>query len=169
MHREVTDFVSSAVATHRIKPISVLECGSRNINGTIKGLFSKSDIYVGVDAHEGGDVDKVALVHELPFGNETFDLVMSLEMLEHDPFYIESLTKMAKLVRKNGSLIITCAGPKRPEHNLQDSPIPGYYKNMDLATLTTIVLNQADWSFVHMEDDRKSNDLRALFHRKVKP
>ena len=83
--------------------VRVLDCGSLDVNGNIKDLFTNSE-YCGIDNHKGPNVlwniplhhirervlsrDPLFKFLDTP-GDEinTFDTVISCEMLEHAPFF----------------------------------------------------------------------------------
>ncbi len=124
MHPEVMSFVRCVAqqfpdhCTGR-----VLECGALNINGSPREIFPDCVEYVGVDVAEGAGVDIVGWVHELPV-LQPFDVVVSTEMLEHDPFVERSLRRMYDQLRQGGLLILTCAAPGRAEHGTAKN-LPG--------------------------------------------
>lgn len=97
---------------HKVK---VVDCGSLDVNGSIKELFTESD-YTGVDIVAGRNVDVVSHIKDLSFEDNSFDTVVSGEMLEHDGTWKESLQKMYDMCKSGGLLAITCAGEGRPEH-----------------------------------------------------
>lgn len=97
---------------HKVK---VIDCGSLDVNGSIKDIFTESD-YTGVDIVAGKNVDVVSFIKDLEYPDESFDTVVSGEMLEHDETWKESLQKMYDLCKKGGLVAITCAGEGRPEH-----------------------------------------------------
>jgi SAM-dependent methyltransferase len=115
----------------------VLECGSCNINGSVRSFFHDC-YYLGIDVVPGPDVDIVKKASEFK-SSELFDVVISCEMLEHDPQWPESLANMYRLLRSGGLMIVTCAAPGRPEHGTTrtspgDSPScqlwGDYYQNL---------------------------------------
>ena len=97
----------------------VLECGSLWVNGGIKDLFT-AGAYTGVDVIKGENVNVVCPVHLLEFPDKHFDTVISTEMLEHDMYWIGSISKMQRMVKPGGLLILTCAAPGRGEHGTAD-------------------------------------------------
>jgi SAM-dependent methyltransferase len=117
----------------------VLEIGSLNINGTVRQFFDTPQLYVGVDVAEGAGVDVVSLGHEYDT-KERFDCVISCECMEHNPYWSETFTNMARLCRPGGMVLMTCATTGRPEHGTprslpQDSPLTvaagwDYYRNL---------------------------------------
>lgn len=83
----------------------VLEVGSYNINGTIRDFFTGCD-YTGVDFRPGPLVDVVCLAHDMDFP-EPFDVVVSGQMLEHDPYWDRSINKMIDLLKPDGLLFLS--------------------------------------------------------------
>ncbi|HBB67279.1 MAG TPA: methyltransferase type 11 [Elusimicrobia bacterium] len=89
----------------------VLEVGSRNVNGGLRPLIEswRPAEYVGVDFIAGPGVDVVlgadALVDK--FGKESFDLVLSTEMLEHVRDWRKVISNLKNVCRENGVVLIT--------------------------------------------------------------
>jgi ubiquinone/menaquinone biosynthesis C-methylase UbiE len=52
-------------------------------------------------------IDIVSDILKIPVENESFDVVMCTEVLEHVPNPIAAIEEMARLLKKNGTLIIT--------------------------------------------------------------
>lgn len=117
---------------------SVLEIGSRNVNGTVRDLFMHTKRYIGVDCTPGPCVDVVCLAHEY-HSDELFDVVISCEAFEHDPYLELTLANCLLLLRPGGLFVATAAGPRRAEHGTKHhdgpgdffGPDPHYYKNLD--------------------------------------
>ena len=142
----------------------VLDCGSLNVNGTVRDLFSRCE-YIGVDIHYGLGVDVISLVHELPFPLHSFDVVVSAEMLEHDEYWKESLQKMYDLLRPRGLLAISMATVGRPEHGTTRTDgqkwgtSPTYYRNIlqnDIQALLDTTMPLVEPQIIH---NRMSHDL----------
>lgn len=129
MHREVYDWLRQT--RHQYPALfnggRVLECGAHIETYSPRALFPASD-YTGLDARPGPGVDVVSLVHKYAPGT-CFDVVVCTQMLEHDPHWRESLGNMVDVLKPGGSLLLTFAGPGYPEHDMKDSPWPGYYEN----------------------------------------
>jgi len=102
-------------------PSRAIEFGSLDINGSIRAWCKCSD-YTGVDWIAGPCVDLVSLAHEVPFGPETFDTVLSASMLEHDPYWEISLIKMAEVMKRDGILIVTWGAARNPAHHYEVAP-----------------------------------------------
>lgn len=119
----------------------VLEVGSLNINGTVRVHF-EACAYTGIDVGPGPGVDVVCQGQDYDAADGSFDVVVSCETMEHNPFWRETLANMARLCRAGGLLIMTCASTGRPEHGTKrttpaDAPlIPwDYYRNLSPAEL----------------------------------
>lgn len=115
---ETTAFGDRA-PTHHPGYRDVLEVGSWDENGSVRGLFD-ADTYIGVDMRDGKGVDKVMDAHALQFPDASFDIVVSTEMLEHDAAPWLSMAEMGRVLRSGGHLIITARGNGFPLHSFPD-------------------------------------------------
>lgn len=111
------DFVRGKVERYGLADKRTLDVGSRDYNGTVKPLFND---YLGVDMEAGPNVDVVARADSLPFEDDAFDVVVTTEMLEHDPFFWLSLPEMARVLRPEGFLILTTRGINFHLHGYPD-------------------------------------------------
>lgn len=117
----------------------ILEIGSYDVNGSIRPFFENSD-YIGVDLIEGKGVDFVRDGHTLDYLDESFDMVISCESFEHNPYWKETFLNMIRMTKLGGLIVFTCATTGRPEHGTTrttsvDSPGTiqmnwDYYKNL---------------------------------------
>jgi SAM-dependent methyltransferase len=138
MHKEVRQFIRSVRSKYPQYFFfkKVLECGSLNINGSVRRHFWFCD-HFGIDVGPGRCVDMIcpAMHFKQP---EAYDVVISTEMLEHDKDWKDSLRQMYSNLKPGGLMIITCACVTRPEHGTkrtspQDSPhTTDYYYNIPL-------------------------------------
>jgi ubiquinone/menaquinone biosynthesis C-methylase UbiE len=92
----------------------VLEVGSLNVNGMMRNYYKD---YIGVDMRSGENVDVIANGHQLPFSDETFDKVLSLETLEHDSEFWTTIKELVRVLKVGGKLIITARGIGFPKHD----------------------------------------------------
>lgn len=137
----------------------VVEFGSRNINGTPRVSFQNPKEYVGIDCNGGKDVDIVGICHEWEPESADYDVVVSTEMLEHDPYWEKTLTHAANLLRSGGILVFTCAAPPRGAHHLEDSPTPGYYGNRSTDEVLATLRAACDWLQIDAKYERNNLDL----------
>jgi SAM-dependent methyltransferase len=114
MHPSVMEWVEKKVQQHDLrKPaLRVLEVGSRDVNGSVRPLFHGVASYTGVDFIEGPGVDLVLDAHRLTsaFPPDSFDVVVSTEMLEHDSEFWTSMAMMGEVLKPGGLLLITARG-----------------------------------------------------------
>lgn len=108
MHNSVMDWAKSVVDVLALHNKSVLEVGSYDVNGSVRGLFKGK--YLGIDLRPGPGVDRVITLGPLPFADEEFEVVVSTEMLEHDPRPWLSIPEMARVCRKGGFILVTARG-----------------------------------------------------------
>ena len=90
----------------------ILEIGSKNINGSVRPIIEKlcsPSEYVGIDIEEGKYVDVVLPAEKVLdyFGRETFDVIISTELLEHVKDWRIVIDNMKKVLRKNGTIYLT--------------------------------------------------------------
>lgn len=114
MHESVMAWVADQVAEHGLADRETVEVGSLDVNGSVRSLFAGP--YVGVDMREGPGVDIVGTADALPFDDASFDVVVSTEMLEHDPAPWLSLAEMRRVLRPGGHLLLTTRGNGFGEH-----------------------------------------------------
>ena len=147
MHEQVMGFLNGVRARHPLVFLGprVVEFGAYNVNGSARSLF-QADEYVGVDWRPGRDVDVVSLAHEFTaYPDEYFDVAIATQMLEHDPFWRQTIGRMSKLVRPGGAMILTWAGPGWRRHELEAAPLAGYYQNLSLAEVREEIMRHGTW------------------------
>jgi SAM-dependent methyltransferase len=93
----------------------ILEVGSWDINGSIRGLFTDC-AYVGADIAPGNGVDLVCAGQDIGFPTGHFDAVISCECFEHNPYWLETTVNMMRMLRAGGCFIMSCAATGRREH-----------------------------------------------------
>ena len=98
----------------------VLEVGSRNCNGGLRVIvesFSPGE-YIGVDAEAGPGVDRVCRAEAIAdvFGEESFDVVISTEMLEHVRDWRSAISNMKRVCRRGGLIVLTTRSIGFPYH-----------------------------------------------------
>lgn len=99
---------------------SVLEIGSLEWNGSVRGFFKEARKYVGVDLLDGPGVDIVRPAGETVFAPGSFDTLVCLSLFEHDPGWKASFEHNLQWLREGG-LAFVCWGA---EGNLRHPPEP---------------------------------------------
>lgn len=98
-------FVDEFLAARRGRPITVLDIGSQDVNGTYKPLLDDPKWrYSGADMAEGANVDIVLkdVYHwrEIPTGS--YDVVISGQALEHIEFPWMTMLEVERVLRPGG-------------------------------------------------------------------
>lgn len=123
-----------------------LDVGSQDINGSNRSAFDRHVNVLGIDIGPGKGVDLVAHCvdfYATKWNRHPFDVVISTEALEHDSRWEATLQAMWAMLRPGGLLVLTCAGPGRPEHGThqskpEDSPhTKDHYRNLDMLDIKT--------------------------------
>ncbi len=137
-HKEQRDFFTEIKNKfpQYFNNVSVIEMGSLNINGTVRDFYENTPTYIGIDLGWGPGVDMVCEGQNVMLPDNSFDVAVSAECFEHNPFWLETFVNMHRLAKH--FVIFTCAGEGRPEHGTTrttpgNSPFTlnwDYYKNL---------------------------------------
>ncbi len=146
----------------------VLEVGSFDINGSVRSLFKDCD-YIGIDILAGNGVDCVCRGEDFEGHANSFDVVISSEMFEHNIEWVKCFLNMLRLLKKDGLMVFTCASAGRMQHGTQKyfpELSPGtvangsdYYKNLTKNDIETIVDLKVFFEVYAFYEDRTSADL----------
>lgn len=139
---------------------SVLEIGSRNINGTARSVFKRHSTYVGIDMEEGLDVDFVINAHDIfnkevlaacgisenYFPEEGYDIVICAETLEHDDAFWVTVDVLKRSLKEGGLLVITTPTYGFPYHGYPkdyyrfsyDTYMDVFFKGMTVLTVDKV-------------------------------
>lgn len=90
---------------------NVIEVGSRqeknqNTIANLRSLFEQSE-YTGLDMRKGPGVDVVADANQIPFDDNSFDLVICLETMEHAEKHWLVAEEIQRIVKKKGYVIVS--------------------------------------------------------------
>jgi len=169
MHIEVGQFIKRVrkELPHKFRLRKVLEVGSKNINGSPRKYFWFCN-YTGIDLSKGKGVDIVgrmgSLFYEDVLKRNSFDVVISTEMLEHDAVWQYSLFAMYDVLKPGGLLLITCASDERLEHGTKRttpecSPdTTDYYRNISKEDFKSVLPDKLFSLYVLM-NGRDKQDL----------
>ena len=105
----------------RVEGKTILEVGSFNVNGSVRDVAIplRPAAFRGVDIRpQEGFVDEVLDASSLleRFGPDTWDIVISAEMLEHAEDWPNAIRNMRGVLKPGGLLILTARGPGFPIH-----------------------------------------------------
>ncbi len=110
-HRACIEFAARALHPEEVSGGDVLEVGSHDVNGSVRSTVEALGpaSYVGVDIDPGPGVDVICDAGNLVdrFGEGSFDLVISTELLEHVRDWRRVVSEMKTVSRPGGTLLIT--------------------------------------------------------------
>jgi SAM-dependent methyltransferase len=142
---------------------SVIEVGSMNVNGSLRGhvVSLGPSRYVGVDFMAGNGVDVVCDASNLEqrFGKDAFDVVISTEMLEHAEHWRQAIIAMKHVLRTGGILLLTARGPGFPLH--------GYPHDWHRFTLSDMRRAFADFEIGILKEDPQFSGVFILARKPV--
>jgi len=102
----------------------MLDVGACDFNGTIRPLMVSYSVgeYMGIDLIDDPSVDRVMNADDVVevFGKESFDIVLSMEMMEHTRNWRRSLSGLKQVCKKEGIIVITSPSIGYPYHGYPD-------------------------------------------------
>lgn len=153
MHPEVFEFVQRMGLAPRV----VVECGSHNVNGTVRDLFP-GVAWTGVDPNPGPGVD-VCTDFQDYWPHIAPDLVVCCEVLEHTRDVAGIVAHAFEILAKGGLFLVTCATTGRAAHSAFDGgPLRDgeFYRNVELFSTDL---------FTVMHSESENGDLRMLLKK----
>jgi hypothetical protein len=163
MHIEAYDFVRRTLK-HLQPRKSVLEIGSKNVNGSCRDLFTAEILYFGIDIIPGNGVDLIADgATWRPQDGKKFDTVISTECLEHTSYGKEICQTAFDILEDDGVFILTAATLGRQPHGADGYVLKQneYYQNVHPNILK-------DWMSVFKKttiEIRDGQDIYAIGHK----
>lgn len=119
----VKEKIHEVLTESRVEPARVLEVGGvmgrKSLLDHPQVAFAERVVLnlAPVREHPGIEV-VLGNANDMPFEDESFDLIMSSATLEHDKHFWLSLSEMKRVLRPGGLLIISVPGfVKDPEHD----------------------------------------------------
>lgn len=161
MHSAVVDYVKRWRTTDRL---SIIELGSRDINGSARGLFPLAE-WTGVDIVDGPMVDVVADAATWQ-PDEPADMVITCETLEHAQRWRDIVANAHEMLTDGGRIVITAAGPGRAPHSgLIEGPVQQgeWYENVAPDELRAVLVAAG---FVQVEVSTLGFDVQATAVRR---
>lgn len=147
-----------------IEPVSVVEFGARDLNGSVRSLFPNADPYVTLDVLPG---DGVAIVADAATWqpDREYDAVLACELFEHTASWPAICRTAYKACKPGGRFIVTTAAPGRPPHSGIDGEFrlyPGeHYANIPAFELERVLL-ESGWQDVVIDSQPSPADTRAV-------
>ncbi|HET9975464.1 MAG TPA: methyltransferase domain-containing protein [Streptosporangiaceae bacterium] len=120
MHPSAYAFASTALTADQVAGARVVEAGALNVNGSVRGPVEALGpaSYTGTDAQPGPGVDLVCPAEKLPgvLGEDSADILLTTEMLEHAEDWRAAVAGMVRVLAPGGLLVLTTRGPGFPYH-----------------------------------------------------
>jgi SAM-dependent methyltransferase len=119
-HKEQDDYINRIKNKfpNFFKNKKVLGIGTFNVCGTENEYFNDCD-YQGLDLGPGEGVDIICPAQDYDAPDGTFDVIISCECWEHNPYYKESIQNATRMLKSGGFFIFTCATTGRPVHGVK--------------------------------------------------
>lgn len=145
-----------------IKGKRVIEIGSYDVNGSFRSIVESLEPseYVGIDIVEGSCVDEVCSAEDVleRFGSESFDVVISTEVIEHVRDWQKVISNIKKICKENGIILITTRSYGFIYH-----PTPADYWRFEKEDIENIF---PDFEILKLEKDK---ELPGVFLKARKP
>ena len=106
------DFGVRNLAIEEVKGKKIIEIGSYDVNGSLRPIieaWGNPDEYVGVDIIDGPGVDLICPAEKIieKFGKESFDIVISTEMIERVRDWRKVISNIKNICKPNGLILLT--------------------------------------------------------------
>ena len=154
------------------EPVTVLDIGGRDVNGSPRHLFPAATRYTVLDALGDPGVDILADATAWDPGGQQWDVVICAETFEHCAGWRAICRTAFAACAPGGRLIVTTATAGRPPHSAVDGEFrlhPGeHYANIRPAELER-VLAEAGWADVVVDVQLSPADVRAVAVKEATP
>lgn len=119
-NRECLRFIEQNLSLDEVANKRVLESGAQNLNGSARAYVSTLAplTYVGTDIQPGQGVDQICDAVDLieKFGEGSFDVLISTEVVEHVRDWRTTISNYKRILCPGGVLVITTRSVGFPYH-----------------------------------------------------
>lgn len=163
MHISVIELFIENAKLEEFKNRKILEVGSKYVNGSVRPIIEKffqPKEYIGVDIEKGKFVDIICDAENLVdyFGKESFDVVISTELLEHVKNWRKVINNIKEVLKVNGYIYITTRSRGFPFH-----AYPYDFWRYEIDDMKKIF---ADFEIIKLEEDPEA---KGVFLKAKKP
>lgn len=110
-NKDCLKFVAENLLREEAEGKAAIESGGRNVNGTVRPIVEACNpaSYISTDIAAGEGVDFITDAEELVevFGEKSFDLLLSTEVIEHVENWRVVISNYKNILRPGGVLFIT--------------------------------------------------------------
>lgn len=149
---ECIKFGQKHLIENRIKNKRIIELGSRYVGGSVKeyAIEHNPSEYIGCDIVKGKNVDVICNVESIlnKFGIESFDMVITTEMLEHVKNWKLAINNMKSILKLNGYLLLTTRSKGFKKHGY-----PNDYWRFEVDDMKYIF---SDFEIIDIDIDNKA-------------
>ena len=114
-------FGAKSLTKQEVEGKRVIDVGSLDVNGSLRQTVESLGPaeYVGVDIRQGPGVDVICRAEDIVerFGKESFDIVVSTELLEHVRDWRRVISNIKRVCKRSGVILITTRSYGFPEHD----------------------------------------------------
>jgi SAM-dependent methyltransferase len=166
-HKEQINYVNTIKTQlpHYFKNQKVLGIGTFNVCGSEDSFFEDCD-YAGLDLGPGPGVDIVCPAQDHDAPDNTYDVIISCECFEHNPFYKETIQNSVRMLKSGGMFLFTCATTGRPVHGTKYLEEESKQKYENWKTMPNVLRENWDNDYYKnlTEDDiRECIDIDSTF------
>jgi SAM-dependent methyltransferase len=143
-HKEEIEYVNKVknMFPNYFKDQKVLGIGTFNVCGTENEFFTNCD-YAGLDLGPGPGVDIICPAQDYDAPDNTYDVIISCECFEHNPYYKETIQNAVRMLKSGGLFLFTCATTGRPVHGIQSLEEESKKKFPNWKTMPNVI--REDW------------------------
>lgn len=97
------------ISIYNSKDVLDVGCGCK----PYEAMFYSASRYVGIDVeqtghdHSNSKVDYYFDGHNIPFEDDSFDIIVMFEVLEHVPDITQTISEIRRVLKPNGQVVIT--------------------------------------------------------------
>lgn len=161
-HESCITFGKKVLSKDDIKEKKILDVGSFDVNGSLRPYIMTLGplSYIGIDMEKGHGVDMVCSANDIleKFGNESFDVVISTELLEHVKDWANVISNIKNICKRDGIILITTRS-----YGFQFHPYPNDFWRFELEDMMHI------FSDCHILNLEKDSQAAGVFIKIKKP
>jgi SAM-dependent methyltransferase len=166
-HKEQINYVNNVKAKfpHYFTNQKVLGIGTFDVCSTEDQYFDNCD-YTGLDLGPGPGVDIVCPAQDYDAPDATYDVIISCECFEHNPYYKETIQNAIRLLNTNGLFLFTCATTGRRVHGVKSLEKESKLKFPNWKTMPNVSRENWDNEYyknLTEEDIRECADIDGIF------